>query len=313
LTHLNREHLFAMLTKEVQVEIEVRHRQGKSIREIAREPSSARNTVRSVLRGLNDSQYGPRGATATKLQFHQTYIEERIEKAGKIHLSAVVLLRELRARSYDGVITQLKEYPRVIRPQLPPNLIVRFETEPGDQLQIDFVVFRRGLQPLRAFTAELGYSRYALVAFADNERTDTLIGCLESAFAFFGGIPAYILCDNPKTIVIERDAYADGKHRYNSLLLDLAKHYGFKSRLCAPYRDQTKGKVERFHRYLRDSFFAPLQSSQLELVDVATANREVDFSPCVGTRARRRVRSARFLTRVRAHTDHAFWTIHQRR
>jgi transposase len=172
-----------MLTKEVQVEIEVRHRQGKSIREIAREPSSARNTVRSVLRGLNDSQYGPRGATATKLQFHQTYIEERIEKAGKIHLSAVVLLRELRARSYDGVITQLKEYPRVIRPQLPPNLIVRFETEPGDQLQIDFVVFRRGLQPLRAFTAELGI-RDMLVAFADNERTDTLIGCLESAFAF---------------------------------------------------------------------------------------------------------------------------------
>ncbi len=215
-----------MLTKEVQVEIEVRHRQGKSIREIAREPSSARNTVRSVLRGLNDSQYGPRGATATKLQFHQTYIEERIEKAGKIHLSAVVLLRELRARGYDGGITQLKEYLRVIRPQLPPNPIVRFETEPGDQLQIDCVVFRRGLQPLRAFTAELGYSRYALVAFADNERTDTLIGCLESAFAFFGGIPAHILFDNPKTIVIERDAYADGKHRYNSLLLDLAKHHG---------------------------------------------------------------------------------------
>jgi len=207
------------------VEIEVLHRQGKSIREIARETRSARNRT---LRATRFKRQSIRAAWCNghEAQLHQTYIEDRIENAGKIHLSAVVLLRELRARGYDGGITQLKEYLRVIRPQLPPNPIVRFETEPGDQLQIDCVVFRRGLQPLRAFTAELGYSRYAFVAFADNERTDTLIGCLESAFAFFGGIPAHILFDNPKTIVIERDAYADGKHRYNSLLLDLAKHHG---------------------------------------------------------------------------------------
>jgi transposase len=275
LTHLNREHLFAMLTKEVQVEIEVLHRQGKSIREIARETGAARNTIRSVLRGQNDSQYGPRKFKATKLQVHRAYIDDRLANAGRIHLSAVVLLRELRARGYDGGITQVKEYLRIIRPQAAPDPVVRFETEPGHQLQIDFVVFRRGLQPLRAFTAELGYSRYAFVAFADNERTDTLIACLESAFAFFDGVPAHILCDDPKTIVIERDAYADGKHRFNSLLLELAKHYGFTIKLCAPYRAQTKGKVERFHRYLRESFFAPLQSAQPELVDVATANREV--------------------------------------
>jgi hypothetical protein len=46
-------------------------------------------------------------------------------------------------------------------------------------------------------------------------------------------------------------------------------------KLCAPYRAQTKGKVERFHRYLRESFFNPLQTAQTELVDVAVANREV--------------------------------------
>jgi transposase len=43
--------------------------------------------------------------------------------------------------------------------------VVRFETEPGRQLQIDFVVFRRGDVPLRAFTAELGFSRYSYVEF----------------------------------------------------------------------------------------------------------------------------------------------------
>jgi hypothetical protein len=52
------------------------------------------------------------------------------------------LIREIRAHGYDGGIT------------LPDEPITRFETEPGRQLQIDFVVFRRGIVPLRAFTAE---------------------------------------------------------------------------------------------------------------------------------------------------------------
>lgn len=127
---------------------------------------------------------------------------------------------------------------------------------------------------MRAFTAELGYSRYAYVEFTDNERTETLARCLEGALAFFGGVPQQILCDNPKTIVIDRNAYGAGLHRYNRHLLDIAKHYGVSIRLCAPYRAQTKGKVERFHRYLRESFFVPLQTAQTTPVDVTTANRE---------------------------------------
>jgi transposase len=275
LTHLNREHLFAMLTKDSQVEIEVLHRQGKGIRAIARETGIARNTIRAILRGLSDNRYGPRQQPASKLDAYKSYLRERVERAGKINLSATVLMREIRADGYAGGITQLKEFLRSIRSRSPIEPVVRFETAPGLQLQIDFVVFRRGLKPLRAFTAELGYSRCAYVEFTDNERTETLIGCLERALVYFGGVPHHVLCDNPKTIVIERNAYADGKHRFNSQLLDIAKHYGFAIKLCAPYRAQTKGKVERFHRYLRESFFAPLQTASDELIDVNLANREV--------------------------------------
>ena len=267
--------MFAMLNKEIQVEIEVLHRQGKGVREIAREIGVARNTVRAVLRGEHDGHYGPREPRPSKLDQHKGYLRARIERAGKVHLSATVLLREIRVAGYSGGITQLKEFLASIRPQVPIAPVIRFETEPGKQLQIDFVDFRRGASPLRAFTAELGYSRYSYVEFTDNERTETLVACLERALAFFGGVPAQILCDNPKTIVIERNAYAEGQHRYNTYLLDLAKHYGLAIKLCAPYRAQTKGKVERFHRYLRESFFAPLQTAQSDLVDVSTANRDV--------------------------------------
>ncbi len=264
-----------MLNKELQVEIDVMHRQGKGIREIARETGIARNTVRAILRGEHGGRYGPREPRPTKLGPYVDYLRDRLERAGKVQLHATVLLRELREQGYDGGITQLKEYLRMIRPAPEPEQVVRFETAPGKQLQIDFVVFRRGPLPLRAFTAELGYSRYSNVEFTDNERTETLASCLERALQFFGGVPEEILYDNPKTVVIERDAYGLGKHRYNPYLLDVAKHYGIALKLCAPYRAQTKGKIERFHRYMRGSFFDPLQAGQTELVDVEQANREV--------------------------------------
>ena len=257
------------------MEIEVLHRQGKGVRQIARDLGISRNTVRAVLRGERDAQYGPREPRPAKLDPYKPFLHNRLDQAGKIELHATVLLREIRALGYDGGITQLKEYLRSIRAPVEEEPVVRFETEPGKQLQIDFVVFRRGILPLRAFTAELGYSRYACVEFTDNERTETLAACLERALRFFDGVPEQVLCDNPKTVVIERNAYGEGRHRFNPYLLEVAKHYGLALRLCSPYRAQTKGKVERFHRYLRGSFFNPLQAGQSELVDVVQANHAV--------------------------------------
>jgi transposase len=164
-----------MLHKELQVEIQVLRRQGKGIRAIARETGIARNTICAILAGRSDCQYGPRQPRPTKIDAHKSYLQDRVEVAGKIRLPATVLLREIRAKGYEGGITQLKEYLREIRPALPDEPVVRFETEPGRQLQIDFVVFRRGELPLRAFTAELGFSRYAYVEFTANESGVTLV------------------------------------------------------------------------------------------------------------------------------------------
>lgn len=264
-----------MLIKKTQVEIEVLHRQGKGIRAIARETGIARNTIRAVLHGEHDGCYGPRVPRPTKLDPYKAYLRERLTAAGKIRLSATVLLREIRERGYSGGRTQLTDYVRTLRPPAEPEPIVRFETEAGVQLQIDFVDFRRGPLLLRAFTAELGFSRYAYVEFTDNERSETLIACLERALQYFGGVPRHILCDNPKTIVIKRDAFGEGEHKYNSALLDFSKHHGVQVKLCAPYRAQTKGKIERFHRYVRESFFNPLQAGRREPVNVALANHEV--------------------------------------
>lgn len=129
-----------------------------------------------------------------------------------------------------------------------------------------------------AFVATLGYSRASFVEFVTSEKLETLITCHEHAFDFFGGVPKEILYDNMKTVVLARDAYGPGEHRFQPAFLDFAGHCGFVPRLCRPYRAKTKGKVERFNGYLRRSFYNPLASKLKQdrlLLDADTANAAV--------------------------------------
>ena len=171
-----------MLTQENQVEIRVLARQGMGIRAIVRELGVSRNTVRRVLRGQAPRRYGPRRARATKLEAFKAYVRERVQAAGLVRLPAPVLLREIREQGYAGSLTQLKAYLRLIRPVKKEDPLVRFETEPGRQMQVDFVVFKRCAVRLSAFVATLGYSRMSFVRFVQDETWPTVKACLEAAF-----------------------------------------------------------------------------------------------------------------------------------
>jgi transposase len=266
-----------MLVMEEAVEIRVLSRQGKSIRAIARTLRVSRNTVRRYLRGDEVPRYR-REARATKLDSYKQYVGERVKAAAPEWIPAAVLFRELRALGYSGGLTTLKMYLATLKPAAEAAPLIRFETEPGRQLQADFATIRRGADRLSVFIATLGWSRAAYVEFIEDERLQTLLSCHEHVFEYFGGVPLEVLYDNMHAVVIERDAYGAGRHRYNQTFLDFAHHYGFRPRLCRPRRPQTKGKVERFIRYLRGSFYIPL-ASQLSpeglKVDRDTANARV--------------------------------------
>ena len=266
-----------MLVAEEAVEIRVLSRQGKSIREIARMLDVSRNTVRRYLRSEGLPRY-QREARPSKLDPYKPYIDERVKAAAPDWIPATVLLRELRALGYPGGYSILKDHLATLRPVIQPERVIRFETDPGRQMQADFATIRRGRDRLAVFIATLGWSRAAYVEFVNDERLETLLVCHEHAFCFFGGVPREVLCDNMRTVVMDRDRYGPVLHRYNRTFLDFAHHYGFLPRLCRPYRAQTKGKVERFIGYLRGSFYVPL-ASQLRAdgltVDRDTANARV--------------------------------------
>jgi transposase len=267
-----------MLRWEDMIEIKILAKQGYSIRRIAKRLKISRNAVRRYLKASAEKPcYGPRPPVSKKLDAFIPYVLERRTAAVPDKIPATVLFQEITHRGYIGSISLLREFLRQQNDH-PEQPTLRFETPPGKQMQVDWASFRRGPSRLSAFIAILGYSRMAYVEFVENEQIDTLLQCLLHTFEYFGGVTEELLFDNMKTVVLQRHAYAQGQHRFHQQLWDFAKHYGFVPKLCQPYRPQTKGKVERFISYLRQSFYIPLRATLAQadmLVDVQTANKEV--------------------------------------
>jgi len=256
--------------------IKILHQQGYSKRAIAKQLGISRNTVNKHLaQDIDEPNYHPRPDVPHKLDAYKPYIKDRIESALPIQLSAVVVMREIKERGYNGGITRLREHLVQLRGSNVAPDIVRFETEPGKQMQVDWGQMRGGKNPIHAFVAVLGFSRALFVHYTDNMRYETLEQCHRLAFEYFQGIPTDVWYDNMKTVVLQRNAYGVGQHRFHSGFYQFAKTMGFIPKLCKPYRPQTKGKVERMVRYVRDNFYAPLATKLSAAglkIDVDTAN-----------------------------------------
>lgn len=99
------------------------------------------------------------------------------------------------------------------------------------------------------------------VRFSAHERQDDWLRGIEDACQFFSGVPQEILFGNVKIIIIKRDAFGGGRHRWNARLLATAWDYGFIARVCRPYRAH-QGQVERFNGCLKNSFITPLAATR---------------------------------------------------
>lgn len=258
------------------MEIRILRKQGLGLRAIACQTGVSVNTVRKYLGEGVAPRYKPRAPRLGKLDPFKAYLVERIEAARPHWIPATVLTREIRERGYSGCERMVSCFVRALKPAPKADPVVRFETEPGRQMQVDWIEFKR--EKLSAFVATLGHCRATFVRYVTDERIETLIACHVAALEFFGGVPLEVLYDNVKTVVIDRDAFGPGLHRFHASLWDVAKHYNFQPRLCRPYRAKTKGKVERFNSYLRYSFHVPLMTRLRQAglkLDRDTANVEV--------------------------------------
>lgn len=116
------------------------------------------------------------------------------------------------------------------------------------------------------FTAILCYSRMRFVTFVKRCDCPTMIRCLMEAFEYFGGLPKAALTDRMKSVLVEME---EKTPRWNARFADFMASIGVAPRVCKPYTPQTKGKVERSVGFVKQSFWAGV-----DFTDIDDLNRQ---------------------------------------
>jgi transposase len=236
--------------------------QGKSIRTIVTETGIARNTVRKYLRGSPHA--APRPRRESKLDPFKDQIRTWITEDHL--LNCETMLERLRAQGYTGAISILKDFVQPLRPPRPRHQPVRrYETKPGEQMQVDwgeFLFEQQGqLHKLYGFTAVLSYSRMRCVCFTKRCDTPSLIHCMMHACEYFEGLPTTILTDRLKSVLVQMDGKLP---QWNAQFADFLTAIGVTARVCRAYTPQTKGKIERSIGVIKQSFWPGVQFSDLD-------------------------------------------------
>lgn len=115
-------------------------------------------------------------------------------------------------------------------------------TEPGLWLQWDW-----GDGPLIGtrkailWCAWLAWSRFRVVIPVWDKTLPTIVACLDATLRRMGGVPAYALTDNERTVTIDHVAQIAVR---NPEIVEVAKHYGMTIRTCVPADPESKGGSE---------------------------------------------------------------------
>ena len=250
-----------MVTETVVEQVVQALARGEAVAAVARAYGLDRKTVRAWRR-----RGGYRARTVrpwvSALDPYRTWLAARAPEVG---FNAAVLHRELREQGYQGAAVMVRRAVQPLRQAATPRTAtVRFETGPGEQAQVDFGQVRVWLggvyQPVQIFVMTLGFSRRCFAMVFPRQRLREWLAGHEAAFQHFGGVTDTIVVDNAKAMVL---AHTRGAVTWHPTHADFAGYYGFRPWACAPYRPQTKGKVESGVRYVGRNALAGKQCDAL--------------------------------------------------
>jgi transposase len=231
---------------------------GLGIKQIARKMGCSKNTVRRYLRSGGYVAY-KRPQRESALRGLEPWLSERLQR----HRGNADVVRQDLEREH-AIAVSLRTVERAVAPfrrelRAAEVATIRFETLPGEQLQVDFgettVVIAGERVRVHLFVATLGYSRRPYVAVFSHERQSAWWSGIEGAFHHFGGRTRELLIDNAKPLVNFHDAQTR-EIRFNERFHAFCRYWDVTPKACAPYRARTKGKDERGVGYVKRNAIA---------------------------------------------------------
>ena len=178
-----------MLRVEDRFMIKDMHRRGMTISGIARVTGHDRKTIRAIVNGPVNPEPKRRKRRASVLDPFVPYLERRIEE-GVLNCSK--LFDEIRRQGYQGGKSTLKYFVQPYREARRQEATMRFETEPGEQAQVDWghfgLIEHQGRRRrLYGFVMTLGWSRASYLEFTVSTDTAWWLRCHIHAFRYLGG------------------------------------------------------------------------------------------------------------------------------
>ena len=254
-----------MQSGETWMELRVLHQHGWSISALAREFGLSRNTVRREVESPEPRRYPVRAKPTALTEAQRMHIERRLAVCPTIR--GTDLHAELVGQyEYGGSYPAFARHLRTVRPAQVRDPEIRFETDPGLQTQADWAIL--GLWPLDGTLVELsamvtilGCSRAPAIRFATDRTRATSLERLTRCLDDLGGTTREVLTDRDAAFCI--GATSDGRAILAPEWVDLCAVLGTVPKACRPYRAQTKGKVERMIREVKESLLPWLSGRTL--------------------------------------------------
>lgn len=229
------------------MDVKLMHRQGHSLRHIARLTGLSRVTVRRILSAPTPKVYGPRPKRASKLdsfvpRLEILVVERPRSTASWLHRR---LAKEGFAGCYETVKRWVREHRREERARA--KACVRFETAPGLEGQFDWKGPVRGLiagspeVQVHFFRFVLAWSRAHWTLVVPDLRLPGTLASLSWAFDRAGGVPHRLVLDNPRTCVTRPKPHLELHPQF----LAFCRHFGCEPDPAWPYHPERKGKTER--------------------------------------------------------------------
>lgn len=277
-----------MLTVDDYGQIRRAHRDGLSVRAIARTLHHSRRKIREALANPEPRPYSRgKDPPAPKLgRFHAVIdaILTADEAAPrKQRHTAQQVFRRLRAEhgyagGYDAVRRYIGKHRRRQR-----ETFIPLAHDPGQRLECDFghihVDFPDGRRLVSVLLTTWAHSYCPFAIALPTERVEAILAGLVEAFAFFGCVPREVWWDNPTTVVSEIRKGRD--RRAHPRYAALASHYNFEPLFCMPARGNEKPHVENRVYDLQRRWATPVPA----LRDLAELNAHLQQC-CLNDRAR---------------------------